>query len=45
MWLRNRTFWAPATSTLGYSLFDIVYATDNDVWAAGGQLTEFTPST
>ena len=31
----NRTFWAPATPSLGFSLMDIAYASDTDVWAAG----------
>ena len=41
----NRTFWAPATSSTGYSLMEIQYATDNDVWAVGGEMGSFSAST
>lgn len=35
-WKQN--FYAPATSTYGYSLMEIRFTTDTDVWAVGGQL-------
>jgi hypothetical protein len=41
----NRTFFMPASASSGYSLMEIKYATDNDVWAVGGELGEFSPST
>jgi hypothetical protein len=34
----NQTFYAAGTSSAGYSLMEIAYATDNDVWAVGGEL-------
>ena len=40
----NKTFWAPATASSGFSLMKIRYATDNDVWAVGGELGELYPS-
>ena len=41
---RNRTFFQKGTQTQGWSLFDMMYASDTEVWAVGGQLTEATPS-
>jgi len=40
----NRTFWMPATSSMGFSIMEIRYATDDDVWAVGGELGELAPS-
>jgi photosystem II stability/assembly factor-like uncharacterized protein len=40
----NRTFYAPGTSSVGYSLMEIAYATDNDVWALGGELDVISAS-
>jgi len=36
----KRTFWMPGTNTTQYSLMEIRYATDNDVWVAGSELGE-----
>ncbi len=42
---RNRTFFAPATSTSGFSLMEIKFTnTDGEVWAVGGQLGELFPA-
>jgi hypothetical protein len=30
----NRTFWAPQTSSMGFSLIEIRYATDTDICAS-----------
>eukprot|EP00054_Salpingoeca_dolichothecata_P031384 m.263347 g.263347 ORF g.263347 m.263347 type:complete len:503 (+) comp26885_c0_seq1:88-1596(+) len=40
----NRTYWAPANSTHGYSLMQVRFVSDTDVWAAGGELNAFAPS-
>jgi len=41
-WTRN--FWAPSTSTTHYSLLELRFSSDTDVWAVGGALTEVSPS-
>ena len=41
----NRTFWMPGTSTTQYSIMELRYTTDNDVWALGSELGELFPST
>lgn len=41
-WTRN--FWAPSTQTVHYSLIEMRYASDTEVWAVGGQLTRVAPS-
>lgn len=40
----NRTFYAPGTASEGFSLMEIAYATDLDVWALGGELSSIFPS-
>jgi photosystem II stability/assembly factor-like uncharacterized protein len=40
----TQTFFQAGTSSSGYSLMEIRYATDNDVWAVGGELGEFSAS-
>ena len=41
-WVRN--FWAPSTSTVHYSLIELRFSNDTDVWAVGGSLTQVAPS-
>jgi photosystem II stability/assembly factor-like uncharacterized protein len=40
----TQTFFQAGTSSSGYSLMEIRYATDNDVWAVGGELGSLYPS-
>ena len=36
----NRTFYSPSTSTVHYSLLELRYASDTEVWAVGGALEQ-----
>ena len=41
----NQTFYQAGTATMGFSLMEIKYATDDDVWVVGGQMGELSTST
>ena len=41
-WTRN--FWAPYTSQVHFSLIEIRFSSDTDVWAVGGQITRIGAS-
>lgn len=40
----NRTFWSPETSGHGYSIMEIRWVTETDIWAVGGELASIAPS-
>jgi len=40
----TRTFWAPSTSKIHFSLIEIRFSSDTEAWAVGGEMTQFSPN-